>query len=40
VNVATPFYLADLEKVIKNLEEKRNYYENPPDEDIEKLRER
>ena len=36
VKVATPFYLADLEKVIKILEEKRNYYENPPEEDIEK----
>jgi hypothetical protein len=39
VKVATPFYLADLEKVIKNLEERKTYYENPPEEDMERHRE-
>jgi hypothetical protein len=29
VNVATPFYMADLERVIKSLEERKGYYENP-----------
>jgi hypothetical protein len=36
VKVATPFYLADLEAVIKNLEERKGYYENPSQEDIER----